>query len=264
MSLMVWLLGTAWALSPPTGWTQVSADRAQRVVGQPSQGELLELLQPSGTGAPTELSLRLVEAELAVQQSSVDGAGGLNLVLTDGRVGRARWDGDGERWLVVLVAPMYAPKLDPDALLLAASAAAPAPAGGVWGSSDGSAPEALDGGADGSPWASDGTGGAGESWVDASQLEVWGRDDALLGMWECSLLMGGSPTRLTFSFQGDGTVRLERKVGGQAEHLSGEWSTRGDQIRLALPGAVGPERYSVVGGTLTFRYDKTRLTLYKQ
>ena len=269
--VVFWLAGAAWALTPPSGWSLVSPDRAERILGAPAQGELLELPQPGGTGASTELSLLLVSSGRTARQASVDAQGNLNLVLADGRVGRARWDAAGQRWLVLLVEPSYAPKLDPDAILLAATASPPStPVTSVWGepsliSADGSAPTVLAGGRDGSPWGASGSGdGAGSSWVDASALEAWAQDRALMGIWECSILLSGAPAQLTFSFESDGMVRLERQISGRTEHLTGRWATRGDQLRLELSGSEGPEAYQVVGGTLTFRYDRTRLTLYRK
>lgn len=267
---LIWLGAASWALTPPAGWSLVSSDRAERVQGVPAQGELLELPQAGGTGTATELSLLLVNSGRSVRQATVDAQGKLNLVLADGRVGRASWDAGPQRWLVLLVAPSHATALDPDAILLAAREAPPEQTS-LWGetvslaSSDGSAPAALDGGRDGSPWgASDGGSASSAGWVDAGSLEAWGNDRALLGRWECSILLSGAPAQLTFSFEDDGVVRLERRVSGRTEHLSGRWSSRGDQLRLELVGAEDAETYQVVGGTLTFRYDRTRLTLYRK
>ncbi|MFT4974880.1 MAG: hypothetical protein ACI8S6_000763 [Myxococcota bacterium] len=265
MHHIFWLLqSSAWALTPPPGWTPTSPDRAERVSGDPSQGVLLEILG-SGDGSSSSLSLRLVERGLSIRQATIDDQERLNLLLLDGRLGRALWDGEDERWLVVLVAPSHAPELDPDALLQGVlSVPAPEPSS-VWGSAE-PTPEALSGGGDGSPWGAGAAGAATEGWVSASSVESWGHDDAMLGIWECSMLLGGAPTQLIFTFEPDGTVRLEKQVSGRAERHVGHWSTRGESLRLeSLPDVgEGSNTYQVLGGTLRFSYDRTRLTLYRQ
>lgn len=257
------LSSASWGLTPPPGWSLVSAERAAASPGEPGRGEILELADAAGT--PSSLSLLLVKQGLTPQQSSLDGAGHLNLVLSDGRMGRAQWDGAGGRWLVLLVSPSVAPTVDPDALLLSAMAA-PASSGpaSVWG-----AAEVLSGGGDGSPWG-DGTAQQAQaaSWVSTDAVEAWSQDRALLGAWECSVLLGGAPAQLLFTFEPDGTVRLEKQVSGRTERHTGRWSTRGETLRLeSLPGADATatnNTYQAMGGTLRFSYDRTRLTLYRR
>lgn len=257
------LSAPAWALTPPSGWTLVAPERAAASPGEPGKGEILELSSSEGT--PSALSLLLLDQGLTPQQSSLDGEGRLNLMLADGRMGRAQWDGAGSRWLVLLVAPEVAPTVDPDALLLSAMTAPASGPASVWGGTA----EALGGGADGSPWG-DATAqqAAAASWVSAEAVEAWANDSAMLGVWECSVLLGGAPAQLTFTFEADGTVRLEKQVSGRTERHTGRWSTRGGALRLeSLPGADATatnNAYQAMGGTLRFSYDRTRLTLYRK
>ena len=48
-------------------------------------------------------------------------------------------------------------------------------------------------------------------WVDAATMQAWDHDEAVLGIWECSVMRGGSPAQMTFTFETDGTVRLEEQ-----------------------------------------------------
>ena len=121
----------------------------------------------------------------------------------------------------------------------------------------------MDGGPDGSPWSGN-TALVDGGWVDASTVDAWERDKKLLGIWECSMLMAAGPTQLQFSFEDSGVVRLERSVSGRTEYLTGTWATQGNRLRMDLPGSEAAEEYQALGGTLTFRYDRTRLTLYLQ
>ena len=180
-------------------------------------------------------------------------------MLSDGRLGRALWVDGEDRWLMLAVDPAFAGELDPDALLIAVLTPS---AESVWGV-EAAAATPLDGGGDGSPWSGN-TAQDGGSWVDADSVEAWAHDGALLGIWECSMLMADGPTQLKFSFEAGGVVRLEHSVSGRTEHSTGIWSTRGEHLRMDLPGSGDAEEYTSVGGTLTFRYDRTRLTLYRQ
>lgn len=89
----------------------------------------------------------------------------------------------------------------------------------------------------------------------------------MLGIWECSMMRGGAPAQLTFTFQADGTVRLEQQISGRTEHHVGQWSTRDGALQLlSLPGVdtTAMNTYQSMGGTLRFTYDRTRLTLYRR
>jgi len=252
-------LSTASALTAPSGWTQLAPDRAERVPGTPGQGELIEL-SSSVDETASSLSLAMVSLGLSVQQSTVDGDR-LNLFLSDGRLGRAMWDAAAGRWLVLLVDASVAPQVDPDALLLTASVVSAVPTS-VWGEP---APEVMAGGGDGSPWGAGDAAVPAASWVsDAS--ESWSQDASMLGIWECSVMLGGSPAQLTFTFEADGTVRLEQQVSGRTERHTGQWSTRSGHLQLqSLPGTdSGTNAYQALGDSLRFSYDRTRLTLYRQ
>ncbi|MFT5681101.1 MAG: hypothetical protein ACI8RZ_002007 [Myxococcota bacterium] len=244
--------------TPPAGWV-AQEGRALRDPATPSRGEIREIAADGASGQPQEFALALLEQGLSAAQTTVDDQGRLNIMLTDGRLGRAIWVDGEDRWLMLTVDPAFAGELDPDALLIAALTPS---AESVWGVAN-QAATPLDGGGDGSPWSGNAALGGG-SWVDASTVEPWAQDGALLGIWECSMLMADGPTQLKFSFEAGGTVRLERSVSGRTEHATGTWTTRGAQIRMDLPGSEGPEEFQSIGGTLTFRYDHTRLTLYKQ
>lgn len=244
--------------TPPPGWI-AQGDRVLRDPGNPSRGEIQEIASVGASGQPQELALALLEQGLTAAQTTVDDQGRLNIMLTDGRLGRALWVDGEERWLLLTVEPVFAGELDPDALLLAALTPS---AESVWGVEE-STVNPMSGGDDGSPWSNNAVQDVG-GWVDASTVESWAHSDALLGIWECSMLMADGPTQLKFSFETGGVVRLERSVSGRTEHTTGAWTTRGNQIRLDLPGSEGAEEYQSVGGTLSFRYDHTRLTLYKR
>jgi hypothetical protein len=254
------ILATAAAaeLTPPAGWV-IQDDHALRVPGTPARGEIREISADGATGKAQELALALLDQGLAAAQTTVDEQGRLNVMLTDGRLGRAIWvDGEG-RWLLLTVDPAFAGELDPDALLMTAMTPS---AESVWGVKEAAATP-LAGGGDGSPWSGN-TALSGSGWVDAASVEPWAHDGALLGIWECSMLMADGPTQLKFSFESGGTVRLERSISGRTEHVTGTWTTRGGQLRMELPGSEGAEEYQSIGGTLTFRYNRTRLTLYRQ
>jgi len=244
--------------TPPSGWIALGG-RTLLDPATPSRGEILEIAVSETTGQPQEFTLALLDHGLSASQTTVDEQGRINLMLTDGRLGRAIWVNGEARWLLLTVDPAFAGELDPDALLLAALIPS---AESVWGVEEPVA-AAMGGGNDGSPWSGNSALTEG-SWIDASSVESWAQDDALLGIWECSMLMADGPTQLKFSFEAGGTVRLEHSVSGRTEHATGTWTTRDGQLRTNLPGSVDAEQYSTVGGTLTFRYDRTRLTLYKQ
>lgn len=259
------------ALTPPMDWTLTAPDRAERNPGAPGEGVLLELASTEGT--VETLSLLLVDNGMMVQQSAMDGEH-INLVLSDQRLGRAQWDSAGQRWLVLLVAAPYAAQMDPDALLLSAMASSTLGEGSVWGADAGgeAVVSAVSGGRDGTPWG-EGTQTAATTaatsggWVDAATMQAWDHDEAVLGIWECSVMRGGSPAQMTFTFETDGTVRLEEQISGRTERYVGTWATREGVIQLlSLPGADTSvlNAYQAMGGTLRFTYDRIRLTLYKQ
>ena len=267
-AFVFWALPTALALTPPPGWTLSSPDRAERIPGDPHQGEILSMeLKSGGVSANAGLSLLLLEQGLSVQQSVLDGAY-LNLVLSDGRLGRALASSD-DIWLVLLVDPAYASQMDPDALLQSALDTAPPPAS-AWGDPSGAGVEVISGGGDGSPWGGDepsASSSSSDGWVDASTVSSWGQDESMFGIWECSMMRGGAPAQLTFTFQADGTVRLEQQISGRTEHHVGQWSTRDGALQLlSLPGVdtTAMNTYQSMGGTLRFTYDRTRLTLYRR
>lgn len=249
---------SAAAVNPPEGWVALEG-RAVRDPSIPTRGEIIEVVTEGASGESQAFSLALLDQGLSASQLTVDEQGRLNVLLTDGRLGRAIWAADSERWLLLMVDPTFARELDPDALLL--SVLTPSPES-VW-SVEQPDLSPMSGGDDGSPWTGNSTVSEG-SWVSAESVEPWAQDGALLGIWECSMLMADGPTQLKFSFEADGTVRLERSVSGRTQHTTGTWTTRAGQLRLELPGSEDAEEYTTLGGTLTFRYDRTRLTLYKQ
>lgn len=264
-ALIVLALPTALALTPPSGWMLSSPDRAERVPGDPLQGEILSVTALDGSAST--LSLRLLEQGLSVQQSALDGDR-LNLVLSDGRLGRASWEASDGCWLVLLVDPSHASQMDPDALLHSARDTSETVASGsAWGGDV----EVISGGGDGSPWGpAEGEPEASASssgWVDAAAVSSWSHDASMLGIWECSMMRGGAPAQLTFTFEADGTVRLEQQISGRTEHHVGQWSTRDGALQLlSLPGVdtTAINMYQSMGGTLQFTYDRTRLTLYRR
>jgi hypothetical protein len=258
MFLIFFASFSAAAVNPPEGWVGLEG-RALRDPTNPTRGEIIEVVTEGASGQSQEFSLALLEHGLSASQLTVDEQGRLNVMLTDGRLGRAMWTAADERWLLLMVDPAFAGELDPDALLLAVLAPT---AESVWGDEQ---PDLspMSGGDDGSPW-TDNTAVIEGGWVSADSVEPWAQDGALLGIWECSMLMADGPTQLKFSFEAGGTVRLERSVSGRTEHKTGTWTTRSGQLRMELPGSEDAEEYKALGGTLTFRYDRTRLTLYKQ
>ncbi len=257
--ILLTVLRAALALTPPSGWVSIDEARAVRDVHNPARGELLEI--KTSRRDAQGLALALLERGLSAQQSTIDPGGQLNIVLTDGRLGRALLAEEG--WMLLLVEAPFARELDPDAILLASTQASPA---SIWGASAASQPAAtpIDGGADGSPWGSAVVVGMSAGWVDPSTVAVWTQDPAVLGVWECSVLLSKGPSQLRFSFEDDGTVRLEQSISGRVENLVGTWNTREGKIRMDLPGSAGEEDYQSVDGTLTLRYDRLKLTLYRQ
>jgi len=134
--------------TPPPGWI-AQGDRVLRDPGNPSRGEIQEIASVGASGQPQELALALLEQGLTAAQTTVDDQGRLNIMLTDGRLGRALWVDGEERWLLLTVEPVFAGELDPDALLLAALTPS---AESVWGVEE-STVNPMSGGDDGSPGA---------------------------------------------------------------------------------------------------------------
>ncbi|MEL6345596.1 MAG: hypothetical protein AAFV53_20980 [Myxococcota bacterium] len=251
MFSLIWLAlaAPASALTPPDGWTATDPRRALRDVSDPLRGELIEIALPGSSGDVQRLSLTLTEQQRAPRQVTPGADGLYDVVLQDGRVGRAMWDAPTERWMILLAAPVNTADLDPNALLVMALTP-----GGAWGSGQGG--EDASWGASSSASAS--------SWVDEQELVAWGQDEAMQGTWQTSMLIGGEPTQLRFFFDADGAVRLERTVRKNVAQSSGQWSTRQGQLRMTLPGGEGMQAYQVTGETLTLRFEQIRLTLYRQ
>jgi len=257
--LMVVLSGLSWALTPPEGWSVQAPDQ---VVRDPSNRERGILIAIDADGPDTaSLSLAMLERSLHTRQVTTESSAvepTLNLVLTDGRLGRARWNATGKQWIVLLIGEAYASAIDPDAILTSAMKASPPTA---------DAPSVMPGGSDGSPWGSAvSESPAGVGWVSAASVDGWRRDAALVGVWSGNILEGDTPVQIQVTFLADGTVQIERtRQGETTQTRAGRWATQGGTLRLEISGqSTSAEAYQAMGEMLSMRYARTQLTLSRQ
>ena len=73
-----------------------------------------------------------------------------------------------------------------------------------------------------------------------------------------------APTRLTFTFNGDGTVQIEKSANGRVQKHEGTWGTRGQTMRLQAPGGGDSVPFSVSGNKVGFPYEDAKVSLTKQ
>lgn len=256
-------LKSAFALTPPVGWTKVDAHRAVLDPIHPENGELREFLVAGGSGDPDELVLMLQASGIKPSNHQVDALGAVNLAFPE-RLGRARSQAtsNGVAWVLVMVHPDAAGNIDPDAVLKAAlpPAGSVSGEGMVWGQA-----EPLPGGTDGQPWgASAPADGGDEGWGQNVEVEAWTHDQLCFGKWEGSALIAGVPTRLNFRFEGTGNVVLETKARGATEVHEGQWGTRSGRMRLVVPGGGEDLEYRAYGETLSLEYRSALVTLHKK
>ncbi len=257
-------LSPAHALTPPAGWTSTGPYRAVRDANNPSMGEVREFNLSGGTGNPAELSMMLRSVGAEATTLNPDGSGAVGIMLADSRLGRARYKSveGGVTWMVVMAAPNVATSMDPDAIITAAFTPKPAVAG--WG---GQAATPMAPGNDGAPWG----GGAaaqpatGPGWVPTGgPAAAWSQSPEVVGTWTGTAFIKFAPTTLTFQFQPDGTVTIERKANGRAETLTGTWATLDGNMRLQVPGGGESLQYTMAGGAMSFPFEGTRVSVQKQ
>lgn len=253
-------MAPAHAFTAPIGWTAVGAHLALLDPKHPEKGELREIIVSGGQGDPDELSQALTAAGFDVVQMMKDASGAVNVWL-NGRLARARPYVDGEEaiWEVVLVAPDHAASIDPDALLMAVQPTSDLPR---WGGRV----QVLAGGGDGSPWGDAAPfPTAGGAWGQDVQLEGWSQDREMIGVWVGSGMLGGTPTRLEFRFDGTGNFWLTRRAEGMVpRQTEGTWASRNGLLRMTLPGEEQTGSYEVLGSTLSIDFEGAHVTLHKQ
>jgi hypothetical protein len=246
------------ALTPPIGWVRVAADRAVLNADHPDHGMIYEFRIADGNGKPEELVAALLEEGIAIERFGIEPNGLINLVGPE-RLGRARqyWEPQVSVWWAVLAAPNEASRLDPDALLQSLS---PSPTGVDWG-----AKEVLGAGPDGSPWGQvsalnkDKAGGWG---ISGSQAE-WSQDAAVVGQWECSVLLRGITTRLRFYFESNGELRIQAITSESETVKQGRWATRDRLMQMDIESGGANLPYITTKRTLSVPYAGARLVLYK-
>ena len=260
-----WLIVFGWfyslaanALAPPIGWVMVSPDKAVLDSDHPEKGEIYEFRIPNGNGKPEELVAALFEKGIAIERFGVEPNGNINLVGPE-RLGRARlyWEPKASVWWAVLASLEHASKLDPDALLQSLS---PAPVGVDWG-----AKEVLGAGKDGSPWGevnalNDGSSGG---WGIKSGQASWEQDAAVVGQWECSVLLRGITTRLRFYFESNGELRVQAFTSEGETVTTGRWATRDKLMQMDIESGGANLPYMTTTRTLSVPYAGARLVLYK-
>ena len=258
MALWALLCGTSWAFEPPIGWTKQSESMALLDPSEPGRGIVFQFANAGGSGDPDEIKALLQASGYQAKRAKSDNRGYINLHLGE-MLGRAKYWSIGETgvWAVVIVSLDNAASLDPDALL---TSLMPTPDTMSWGNSG----EPLAGGTDGSPWGGGNAATLGASWTDATEMEAWAQDKALVGLWTGSAMIRGAPQVLHFRFEASGQVNLEKKVRGEVETHSGAWATRKNTIRIELPGGGVANEYRVLGSTLTMNFDGAELNLRKQ
>lgn len=256
--LLTLLLGPAYGLTPPVGWTVKGANQALLDPNNPLKGELREFRLPGANANTKALVAAMGSAGLPVQRFGTDGDGATNLVL-EGRLGRARSRSVGQQtyWWVVIVGLGNAQNLDPDALL---AAMAPPPEAVQWGER-----EALSGGSDGSPWGE--VAGADQQaggWISQVEVQEWTQDPAVVGVWEGQSGSRNTPAKLRFRFETTGLLQVQRiDVNGEAV-IQGKWATRGTLIQLDIDGGGSNLPYYVTGRTLSVPWQGASVSLYKQ
>ncbi len=255
---MAFLLGNAAAFQPPVGWTSQGPNRAMLDPKDPLKGELYEFTLPAGAADAKALVAALQAAGVSVQRFGSDGDGATNLVL-ENRLGRARSEVSGQStiWWVVLVGNQHAPKLDPDGLL---QAMAPPPQNLSWGQQ-----EVLPGGQDGSPWGEvQATGSSANSWANENDLQVWGQDPAVIGVWEGQAATRLNSTTLRFRFENTGLLQVQSTDGSGESVVEGQWSTRGQLMQMNIEGGGSNLPYHATNTTLSISWQGQSVSLYKR
>ena len=257
MLLLAALLSSAFAFTPPAGWTAQGSSRALLSAADPARGELREFAMLGGSGDPDELGLLL--KGMGVAAGAITPAGADTFAFEAGNtLGRARFQlqTDGVRWMVVMVARQYSQSLDPDALLQSAlppAALAFMPVAVV-------AP-----GSDGSVWGAAAAAPTGAAWIQGVEVEPWTQDAEVAGQWTGNMLLSGVPTTVNATFEASGKVRLERRADGRPTILDeGVWATRKGRLRMDVPGGGDDLDYERLGSTLQVRYFDATLTLYRK
>jgi hypothetical protein len=257
MLLLLALLSAAVAFTPPAGWTAQGTSRALLDANDPARGELREFAMLGGTGDPDELSL-LIKG-MGVPAGAITPAGAETFAFEAGTaLGRARFQlqTDGVRWMIVTVARQHSQTLDPDALLQAALP----PAGLAFKQVSVVAP-----GSDGSVWGGAAAAPSGAAWIQGVEVEPWGHDADVAGLWTGNLMLNGVPTTINANFEAAGKVRVERRSDGRQPVLDeGTWATRKGRLRMDVPGGGDDLDYQRLGSTLQLRYFDATLTLYRK
>ena len=258
IALLFALLGPAYGLTAPVGWTLKGTNVALLDPSNPLKGELREFRLPAGATQAKDLVKAMASAGLPVQRFGTDGDGATNLVL-EGRLGRARSKTKGAEtfWWVVIVGKGNAHHLDPDALL---AAMAPAPKSVQWGDK-----EVVQGGADGSPWGevADADQRAG-GWISQVEVQVWTQDPSVVGVWEGQSGSRNTPAKLRFRFENTGLLQVQRIDTSGEKVIQGKWATRGTLIQLNIEGGGNNLPYYVTDRTLSVTWKGTSISLYKQ
>jgi len=246
------------ALAPPIGWVRVAADRAVLDADHPEYGMIYEFRIPNGNGKPEELVAALLGEGIAIERFGIEPNGLINLVGPE-RLGRARlyWEPKASVWWAILAAPNEATRLDPDALLQSLS---PSPTGVEWG-----AKEVLGAGQDGSPWGevsalNEKKGGG---WGISGSQAAWDQDVAVVGQWECSVLLRGITTRLRFYFESNGELRIQAITSDSETVTQGRWATRDRLMQMDIDSGGANLPYMTTTRTLSVPYAGARLVLYK-
>jgi hypothetical protein len=251
---------SAFALSPPVGWTAAGEHRAVLDVAHPEKGEILEFQLRNTKGLPEEIVAALLKKGIAIERFSIEPNGHINLVGPE-RLGRARLDlskSGVATWWAVLASKNEVAKLDPDAILLAL---VPSPAGVNWG-----AKEVLGAGGDGTPWGEvdalndPKTGG----WGTKGSQSPWIQDAGIIGQWECSVALRGVNTRLRFYFENNGGLRVQAMVKEKERVTEGKWASRDGLMRMDIDDGGANLPYMVTDQTLSVPYAGARLILYRQ
>lgn len=258
-------LSPAHALTPPAGWTSTGPYRAVRDPNNPAMGEVREFNVSGGTGNTAELAMMLRAAGAEATTLNADGAGAVGIMLSDSRLGRARYKSveGGVTWMVVMAAANIATTMDPDAIITAAFTPKPAVAG--WG---GQTATPMAPGNDGAPWGGGAAATAaatGPGWQPTGgPPAAWTQSPEVVGKWSGTAFIKFAPTTLTFDFKSDGTVSIERKANGRVELVSGTWATLDGNMRLQAPGGGESLPYTLSGGAMSFPFEGTRVSIKKQ
>jgi hypothetical protein len=96
-------------------------------------------------------------------------------------------------------------------------------------------------------------------------MDPWAQDATVVGIWEGSAILVGTPTNLRFRFENTGAVILERTPRKKKpEVLEGAWATRKGLMKLDVDGGGDALGYSALGSTLTIEYAGAKVTLYRK